>query len=93
MHQTGYAYGVKFAADMIFFKFEIINKGARNLDSLYFAMYLDIDAGNVSGGPMKKSVLIKMCSSCMIMTPTIIPVNGRAMFRERWALHFCARPK
>ena len=50
MHQTGYAYGVKFAADMIFFKFEIINKGARRLDSLYFAMYLDIDAGNVSGG-------------------------------------------
>ncbi|MGH7492038.1 MAG: hypothetical protein ACREOO_06545 [bacterium] len=50
MHQTGYAYGVKFAADMIFFKFELVNKGTRPLDSLYFAMYLDIDAGNVAGG-------------------------------------------
>ncbi len=50
VHQTGYAYGVKFAADMIFFKFDIINKGQRRLDSLYFAMYIDIDAGNVSGG-------------------------------------------
>lgn len=50
MHQTGYAYGVKFAADMIFFKFDIVNKGAKRLDDLYFAMYLDIDAGNVSGG-------------------------------------------
>lgn len=50
VHQTGYAYGVKFAADMIFFKFEIINKGMRRLDSLYFAMYLDIDVGNISGG-------------------------------------------
>lgn len=50
MHQTGYAYGVKFAADMIFFKFDIVNKGAKRLDNLFFAMYLDIDAGNVSGG-------------------------------------------
>jgi hypothetical protein len=50
VHQTGYAYGVKFARDMIFFKFDIVNNGAAPLDSLYFAMYMDIDAGNVSGG-------------------------------------------
>jgi hypothetical protein len=50
VHQTGYAYGVKFARDMIFFKFDLINKGKKRLDSLYFAMYMDIDAGNVSGG-------------------------------------------
>ncbi|MDZ7331544.1 MAG: hypothetical protein ONB31_06170 [candidate division KSB1 bacterium] len=48
--QTGYAYGVKFAQNMIFFKFEVINKGTQDLDSLYFAMYCDIDVGNVSGG-------------------------------------------
>jgi hypothetical protein len=50
VHQTGYTYGVKFASDMIFFKFDLVNKGAQRLDGLYFAMYLDIDAGNVSGG-------------------------------------------
>jgi hypothetical protein len=50
VHQTGYTYGVKFARDMIFFKFDIVNKGAKRLDSLYFSMYMDIDAGNVSGG-------------------------------------------
>lgn len=48
--QTGYVYGVKFAQNIIFFKYEIINKGKRNLDSLYFALYCDIDVGNVSGG-------------------------------------------
>lgn len=48
--QTGYAYGVKFAQNLIFFKFEVINHGTKDLDSLYFAMYCDIDVGNVSGG-------------------------------------------
>jgi len=48
--QTGYAYGVKFAQNLIFFKFEVINRGTQDLDSLYFAMYCDIDVGNVSGG-------------------------------------------
>ena len=48
--QTGYAYGVKFAQNMIFFKFEVINQGDQDLDSLYFAMYCDMDIGNVSGG-------------------------------------------
>lgn len=50
VHQIGYTYGVKFAQNIIFFKFIVINQGKRNLDSLYFAMYCDIDVGNVSGG-------------------------------------------
>jgi hypothetical protein len=48
--QTGYAYGVKFARNMIFYKFDVINQGSSDLDSLYFAMYCDMDIGNVSGG-------------------------------------------
>ncbi len=48
--QTGYAYGVEFAEDMIFFKYEIWNEGSKDLDDVYFAMYTDIDVGNVSGG-------------------------------------------
>lgn len=50
VHQIGYTYGVKFAQNLIFFEYRIINKGNRDLDSLYFAMYCDIDVGNVSGG-------------------------------------------
>jgi hypothetical protein len=50
IHQTGYAYGVKFAQNLIFYKFEVINGGAAAQDSLYFAMYCDIDVGDVSGG-------------------------------------------
>lgn len=50
VHQTGYAYGVKFAQNLIFFKFELINQGPKDLDSLYFAMYNDIDIGDISGG-------------------------------------------
>ena len=48
--QTGYAFGVTFAKNILFYKFEIINNGQRDLDSLYFALYCDIDVGNVSGG-------------------------------------------
>jgi hypothetical protein len=48
--QTGYAYGVSFAKNLIFYKFEIMNQGTKDLDSLYFAMYCDIDIGDVSGG-------------------------------------------
>jgi hypothetical protein len=48
--QTGYAYGVKFAGNIIFYKFEITNKGPKRLDSLYFALYCDIDVGDLSGG-------------------------------------------
>ncbi|MCX6150553.1 MAG: hypothetical protein NTX22_08535 [Ignavibacteriales bacterium] len=48
--QTGYTYGVGFAKNLIFYKFEVINKGKENLDSVYFNYYTDIDVGNVSGG-------------------------------------------
>ncbi|MCX8057401.1 MAG: hypothetical protein N3F03_07330 [Ignavibacteria bacterium] len=50
VHQIGYTYGVKFAQNIIFYEYRVINKGQRDLDSLYFAMYCDIDVGNVSGG-------------------------------------------
>ncbi|MFZ5517238.1 MAG: hypothetical protein ACOY90_11405 [Candidatus Zhuqueibacterota bacterium] len=48
--QTGYAYGVTFAQNLIFYKFEVVNNGANDLNDLYFAMYCDMDIGNVSGG-------------------------------------------
>jgi len=48
--QTGYTYGVKFASNIIFYKFEITNKGQNRLDSLYFALYCDVDVGDLSGG-------------------------------------------
>jgi len=50
VHQIGYTYGVKFAQNIIFYKYLVINQGNKNLDSLYFAKYCDIDVGNVSGG-------------------------------------------
>jgi hypothetical protein len=50
VEQTGYAYGVKFAQNLLFFKFKIKNEGNKDLDSLYFSMYCDIDVGDVSGG-------------------------------------------
>jgi len=50
IEQAGYAYGVKFAKDILFFKYLIINKSSNNYDSLYFSLYTDIDIGNVSGG-------------------------------------------
>lgn len=48
--QTGYAFGVAFAKNILFFKFDIINIGKNNLKDLYFALYSDIDVGNISGG-------------------------------------------
>ena len=47
--QTGYQYGVKFAQNILFFKYDVINDGNRDLEDLYFALYTDIDVGNVSG--------------------------------------------
>ncbi len=48
--QTGYAFGVNFAKNIIFYKFQIINAGQNNLSGVYFDLYTDIDVGNVSGG-------------------------------------------
>ena len=50
VHQTGYVFSSDSAKDIIFFKFEIKNNSLNNYDSIYFALYLDIDIGNVSGG-------------------------------------------
>ena len=48
--QTSYAYGVKFAQNIVFFKYEITNKGTKDLDSLFFGMYVDLDVGDAAGG-------------------------------------------
>ncbi|MBI1938596.1 MAG: hypothetical protein HYS25_10785 [Ignavibacteriales bacterium] len=48
--QTGYAFGVKFVKNIIFFKFQIVNKSSGTLNGLYFNLYTDCDVGNVSGG-------------------------------------------
>jgi len=48
--QTGYAYGVNFAKNMLFFKYEITNHGSQDLQNFYFNLYVDCDIGNVSGG-------------------------------------------
>jgi hypothetical protein len=48
--QTGYAFGVDYAKNIIFFKFELTNNSVNTYDSLYFSLYCDVDVGNVSGG-------------------------------------------
>lgn len=50
VEQIGYTYGVKFAQNIIFFKYIITNQSENDYDSLYFALYADIDVGNISGG-------------------------------------------
>lgn len=50
MEQIGYTYGVKFAQNIIFFKYIITNQSENDYDSLYFALYADLDIGNISGG-------------------------------------------
>jgi len=48
--QTGYAFGLSYAEDLLFFTYELTNNTATPYDSVYFAMYLDFDIGNISGG-------------------------------------------
>jgi hypothetical protein len=50
INQTGYAYGIKFAQNMIFYKFEVINKSNNNYKGMYFDLYMDEDVGDASGG-------------------------------------------
>jgi len=50
INQTGYAYGVSFANNLLFYKYEIVNKSSNYYDSLYFSNYVDCDLGNISGG-------------------------------------------
>jgi hypothetical protein len=48
--QTGYSYGINFAQNIIFYKYNIINNSANNYTNLYFGLYIDLDIGNISGG-------------------------------------------
>ena len=48
--QTGYAFGLAYAEDLLFFTYELTNDSETAYDSVYFALYLDFDVGNISGG-------------------------------------------
>ena len=48
--QTGYAFGVNFAKNILFYKYEITNIGPQDLHDFYFCLYVDIDVGNAEGG-------------------------------------------
>jgi len=48
--QSGYAFGISLAEDLLFFRYDLVNRSARSYDSVYFALYADIDIGNISGG-------------------------------------------
>lgn len=50
VHQTGYAYGLKLVKDLIFFRYDIVNKSTNTYNDLYFGMYVDLDIGNAPGG-------------------------------------------
>ncbi len=50
VNQTGYAYGISFAKNMIFFKYDVINKSQNTYNGMYFNMYVDLDVGDASGG-------------------------------------------
>jgi hypothetical protein len=53
VNQTGYAYGISFAKNMIFFKFDVINKSQNTYNGMYFNMYVDLDVGDASGGALE----------------------------------------
>src|ERR1035438_1455153 len=50
INQTGYAYGIKLAQNMIFFKFDVINKSNNSYKGMYFDLYMDEDVGDADGG-------------------------------------------
>ena len=50
IHQTGYVFANDSTENIIFFRFEIKNQSLIDYDSIYFALYCDIDVGNVAGG-------------------------------------------
>ncbi len=50
MNQTGYTYGIAFAKNMIFFKYDVINTSANTYTGMYFNMYMDEDVGDATGG-------------------------------------------
>ena len=48
--QTGYAYGINLAKNILFFKYDVINDSPNDYEGFYFNIYSDFDIGNVSGG-------------------------------------------
>ena len=50
INQTGYAYGIKLAQNMIFFRFDVINKSNNSYKGMYFNLYMDEDVGDADGG-------------------------------------------
>jgi len=50
INQTGYAYGIKLAQNMIFYKFDVINKSSNSYKGMYFNLYVDLDVGDEDGG-------------------------------------------
>jgi hypothetical protein len=48
--QTGYAYGINFAKNILFFKFELTNTSQNTYSEVYFHLHNDIDVGDISGG-------------------------------------------
>ncbi len=50
INQTGYAYGIKLAQNMIFYKFDVINKSNNSYKGMYFNLYMDEDVGDNEGG-------------------------------------------
>ncbi|MFC1619560.1 hypothetical protein ACFL45_06400 [Candidatus Neomarinimicrobiota bacterium] len=48
--QTGYVFASRFAEDIIFYTYELINKGNYDLDGVYFNWYFDCDVGDGPGG-------------------------------------------
>ncbi|NQV14989.1 hypothetical protein HQ531_05970, partial [bacterium] len=51
--QTGYAYGLSYAEDLLFFSFEMTNESLVSYDSVYFGFFIDIDVGSVPGGAVE----------------------------------------
>jgi len=50
INQTGYAYGIEFARNMLFYKFEVINQSSNSYEGMYLNIYMDCDVGDGSGG-------------------------------------------
>ncbi len=48
--QIGYAYGVQFAYNMIFYTYKITNTSNNTYKGMYFLLYMDCDVGDADGG-------------------------------------------
>ncbi len=50
VHQTSYAWNTALDEDYIVFRHKLVNMGDKTLDSLYYSMYTDFDAGGFESG-------------------------------------------